>query len=119
MITEEWAKNPKAEIQIQCQFCKSRHKIEDFLKHEALSVDGYPDLIDVFWFCSTCQGRKHAYYLTNSLLQKQVELKEMLAVYNKSHSSADFDRHRRAVRVYQTAFDNLQLNVKTKLGVAA
>lgn len=119
MITEEWAKNPKAEIKVKCQFCNKQHEIKSFLREEVVPLFPFSGLIEAVWVCPTCEGRKHAYYLTSELKKKQKELKELLAVYNSDHSSASFDRYRQAQKAYQKLFDHVQALVAERLKAVA
>lgn len=115
MITEEWAKNPKAEVKVRCDSCKKQFPIEEMLKEEAVPVHYHPDATEAFWLCPSCGFRKHSFYLTNELRAYQERLRAGLAIYNRTHSSTDFEKHRKTQRGYQVAFDNVQLMMAQKL----
>src|SRR5262245_4975715 len=105
MITEEWAKNPKAKVKVECQFCHAKHSVEAMLREEPFPVSGKALATEVLLVCPTCQGRRHSYYMTPELRSVQEILHLALQRYNKSHSSQDFEEYRKAQKQYQRAFD--------------
>lgn len=116
MITEEWAKNPKAEVLIECQNCHQKHHIEEILKEEPFPVPYKPKTTEVFWLCPDCGFRKHSFYMTPELRLRQQQLHLSLSKFNKSHESMDWEGYRKARASYQQAFDHEQAYVLRQIG---
>ena len=114
-VTEEWSKNPKAEVDIQCESCRNRYSIQEGLKEEGVEIPGRTAITEIFWLCPVCFHRKHSCYMSPELRVRQYSLKKTLVEYNKTHTSTDFGVYLKDQKAYQKVFDQEQVDIRRSL----
>lgn len=107
MITQEYAKNPEAEVNIKCFRCRREFPVSEMLKEEPLPPPR-ETVVEGLLVCPSCGARKHTYYMTEALRYKQTVLAELLATWTASHDPRDWSKYRIAQKQYQQTFDNTQ-----------
>ena len=113
--TKEVARNPMAEVLINCPDCKKQYNITAALQERPLKVD-YGAIVEGVLICPHCQNTKHVYYMTEHLRNEQRLLQGYVEEWQRTQSSAAYIHLIAKKKAYQNAYDRVQKKFGEEFG---